>query len=124
MLVPIGQSAERIMPYVKEFSQLFGSRVILLHVNAGAEDAGTRNQIRDRLNELARELQLDGVPVEVLEREGDPAYEILESCRQENTGIIAITTHRTSGMTRWALGGVTEKVLRSGTTPMLVVCHP
>ena len=35
--------------------------------------------------------------------------------------LVAMSTHGRSGLSRWALGSVTDKVLRSGKVPVLVV---
>jgi nucleotide-binding universal stress UspA family protein len=121
ILVPIVHFHFKIMPHVREVARLFGSRVAIVHVVEPGEDASTRDQAQAEIRTLVNELKENGIPTEVLERKGDPAHEILEACRQEQAGLIAITTHGRHGPTRWALGSVTEKVLRSSPVPLLVV---
>ncbi|HLY72981.1 MAG TPA: universal stress protein, partial [Planctomycetota bacterium] len=62
-----------------------------------------------------------GVTVDPLMKMGDPAREILEVCQAEKADLIAMTTHARVGPTRWMMGSVTEKVLRSSSVPLLVV---
>jgi nucleotide-binding universal stress UspA family protein len=51
----------------------------------------------------------------------DPAAEILGVSDELQIDLIAISTHGRSGMTRWALGSVADRVIRAGTTPVLVI---
>ena len=51
----------------------------------------------------------------------DPASEILDTSRGQKADLIAMTTHARSGVSRWMLGSVTEKVLRGAGVPLLVV---
>jgi nucleotide-binding universal stress UspA family protein len=52
---------------------------------------------------------------------GDPASAIIDTARAEQIDLIVMSTHGYSGMTRWVLGSVTEKVLRSASCPVLAV---
>ena len=52
---------------------------------------------------------------------GDPASAILEHAFEAGVDLIAMATHGRSGLKRWALGSVTERVLRASPVPMLVV---
>lgn len=121
ILVPIAQFHLRILGYVRELAILFGSRVTLLHVVEPDEDVSTRDRARAELRAVQGDLEAAGIPTESRERQGDPALEILECAREEESGIIAMTTHARSGPSRWAVGSVTEKVLKSALVPMLVV---
>jgi nucleotide-binding universal stress UspA family protein len=46
---------------------------------------------------------------------------IIETAAADKGTLITMATHGRSGMNRWLLGSVTEKVLRGGTNPMLLV---
>ena len=43
-----------------------------------------------------------------------------EAARQ-SVDLVVIATHGYSGLKRWALGSVTDKVLHAATTPLLLV---
>ena len=46
---------------------------------------------------------------------------IIETAAADKGTLITMATHGRSGMNRWLLGSVAEKVLRGGTNPMLLV---
>ena len=52
---------------------------------------------------------------------GNAADEILKAAEEIDASFIGMSTHGRSGISRWALGSVTERVLRAGTRPILVV---
>jgi nucleotide-binding universal stress UspA family protein len=121
ILVPVIPFHLRILPYVREFAALFGSRVTLLHVVEPGADPRTRTQALEEMNLVVRDFRQAGIPTESRERSGEPAVEILEAAGEEGADLIAITTHKSHGAVRWALGSVTEKVVRAATVPILVV---
>jgi nucleotide-binding universal stress UspA family protein len=45
----------------------------------------------------------------------------VSAARDTGADLVAMTTHGRSGVGRWVLGSVTEKVLRAAETPLLVV---
>ena len=52
---------------------------------------------------------------------GDIASTIVDLAIAEDVDLITMTTHGYSGITRWMLGSVTERVLRNAPCPVLVV---
>ncbi len=52
---------------------------------------------------------------------GDVAGAIVDTAYTEQPDLIMMSTHGYSGLTRWVLGSVTEKVLRSAPCPVLAV---
>ncbi len=52
---------------------------------------------------------------------GNAAEEIIKAANEINASLIAISTHGSSGLTRWAFGSVTDKVLRGANVPVLMV---
>jgi len=52
---------------------------------------------------------------------GDEASVIVETAAAENVDLIVMSTHGYSGLTRWMLGSITEKVLRAAPCPVLVM---
>lgn len=53
--------------------------------------------------------------------EGDPASRIVDVAEEEAIDLIVMSTHGYSGVTRWVLGSVAEKVLRYAPCPVLIV---
>lgn len=62
------------------------------------------------------------VDVEVCSDE-HPAQRILETARQRGADLVALATHGHSGMRRWFVGSVADKVIRAADLPVLVY-HP
>ncbi len=52
---------------------------------------------------------------------GTAAQVIIEKAAADKSTLIAMTTHGRSGLNRWLLGSVAEKVLRATTNPLLLV---
>ena len=52
---------------------------------------------------------------------GNPADKILEISKQDDIDLIAMSTHGRSGIGRWLLGSVTEKVVRHSDIPVLLL---
>lgn len=51
----------------------------------------------------------------------NPAEEIIKAEKELGCDLVAMSTHGRSGLSRWAFGSVTDKVLRGGTVPVLLV---
>lgn len=49
------------------------------------------------------------------------AASIIKAEVETNADLVAMSTHGRRGLTRWAFGSVTEKVLRGGNVPVLMV---
>ena len=52
---------------------------------------------------------------------GNPASEILEYAKKNNVDIIIMTSHGRSGISKWLLGSVADKVSHHATIPVLIV---
>jgi nucleotide-binding universal stress UspA family protein len=62
---------------------------------------------------------LTGVTASVIE--GDPASEIIDLAASAPHNLIAMSTHGRSGVGRWALGSVAEKVIQHSRAPVLLI---
>ena len=52
---------------------------------------------------------------------GEPAQEIVDTAANEHADLIVMATHGYTGVRRWVLGSVADKVLHVSTTPLLLV---
>ena len=59
--------------------------------------------------------------VVVVDDNTSSAEEIIKAEADLDVDLIAMSTHGRRGISRWAFGSVTEKVLRGGSVPVLVV---
>ena len=143
ILVPVDGSptSMSIVTPAEHLAQLYGSEILVVHVRTplvpaspvlpGMEAALPLVQphpppaAEDESTEKAAErFRQAGLSVRRLSLEGDPASEILDLSETENVDLIALGTHGRSGLSRWALGSVAERVLRSATVPLLLIRTP
>ena len=73
------------------------------------------------LEGVAGTLGLQGARVRTVTREGNAAEVILDVAEEEKASLIALSTHGRSGLARWALGSIAEKILRASRVPVLAV---
>jgi nucleotide-binding universal stress UspA family protein len=74
------------------------------------------------LDKIARGLTNKGIKVQTMVAFGHAAEEIVKAARDTKVNLIAMSTHSRKGFIRWAIGSVTDKVLRlEGKIPVLAV---
>lgn len=73
------------------------------------------------LDRVAGDLRSQGLTVEVEVGSGDRAAAIIEAAHHTRSGLVAMSTHGRHGLGRWALGSVTDAVLRHAEVPVLAV---
>jgi nucleotide-binding universal stress UspA family protein len=73
------------------------------------------------IEEMGREV---GVSVNTVLLQGYPAQEILNFAEKNEIDLIVMGTHGNTGIDRFLLGGVTEKVVRHANVEVLVVRAP
>ena len=148
ILIPLDGSkiGEAALPYVEELVSKLSPRVkvelTLLQVvsfltrYAVAGEAATpifytekemeqiQQEARDYLNRVGEGIRSKRVSVEIRVGIGSAADEIIKAADEINVDLIAMSTHGRSGISRWAFGSVTDRVLRGGHKPVLVVRVP
>jgi nucleotide-binding universal stress UspA family protein len=75
---------------------------------------------KNYLNKLAGQLEEEGMSVKTVITHGMPADDILNYATKNKVGLIIMSTHGRSGISRWLFGSVAEKVIRHSTVPVLV----
>jgi nucleotide-binding universal stress UspA family protein len=73
------------------------------------------------LENLAVQLQQAGLHVTTVLREGAADENIVAYAKEQEIDLIVMSTHGHSGFKRFLLGSVTDRVIRAGQTPVLVV---
>ena len=76
------------------------------------------------LDNVAADLRNSGINVFTEVVEGTPAEAILDYAKKKNVDLIIMSTHGRSGVVRWAMGSVTDKVMRHAVVPVLAVASP
>jgi len=137
ILVPLdgSPSAEKVLPYARALAHRLALPVDLLAVVDIVEMARSISAAEGLIiNQLAEDEEqrsaayLDGiarsfaaVPVHCLVTTGHAANSIVESAASDPDTLIAMATHGRSGVDRFLLGSVAEKVLRGETNSLLLV---
>jgi len=135
ILVPLDGSdrAELALPFAEELAAKLGSEIILLCVSdsAEAEDYAKHEiyleQITEVVKRAAKKLLTNPeqkVSIQSAVTIGLPAQEIVDYAEQVAVSLIIMATHGRTGVSRWALGSVAEKVMRASTRPVLLVRVP
>lgn len=86
--------------------------IILREARAGAQEY---------ISKLADDLNKAGLTVRGVVAIGSPADEIMDYATENKVDLIIMSTHGRSGVTRWFMGSVADKVIRHSTVPVLVV---
>ncbi len=84
----------------------------------------SRQQARDYLDAVRQRLSGSGVAIETHLRDRRPAEAILELAAELDASMIVMATHGRGGLTRWALGSVADRLLRSADRPVLLIREP
>ena len=118
------------LPHALGLSRRYEAQLTLLAVDEDPAlyelDAETLNEWKERklqLDSLARRLQEAGWPAQVLTVPGVASDEILQRAQDPETTLV-MSSHGRSGVTRFLLGSVTDRVVRNSRCPALVVRCP
>lgn len=85
-----------------------------------AEEAAAGDYVRAKRDQLGER----GLNVRSIVAFGAAAEVILRIAKDESADLIAMTTHGRSGIARWVMGSVADKVLRNSRVPLLLVRPP
>jgi nucleotide-binding universal stress UspA family protein len=142
IIVPLDGStwSETAIPRAVEIARVHDAEVVLLHVYqskagdyagqwalAGQQEIAdqTYEQMRDQLVALRNRLRAEGLSArEVLIRSTSPAQAICDFVNAEDgISLIVMSTHGRTGLARWLVGSVAQKVLKDARCPVTLV-HP
>lgn len=76
------------------------------------------------LDNLAEKLKVEGLNAQPLVVEGEPAEVILDYAAKNKVDLIIMSGHGRSGVTRWVLGSVADRVVRNSPAPVLIAPPP
>jgi nucleotide-binding universal stress UspA family protein len=138
VIVPLDGStlAEQVLPFVVELAKKINLSLALMRAYAllpaiSAEDYGFYSadlldhleaEARDYLAGKVNEVKQKGVEnVTSVVNTGYGAEEIITLGRHTPDNFIAMSTHGRSGIQRWVLGSVTDRVVRHSGDPVLII---
>ena len=123
ILVPLDGSklAEQVIPYARLLANACGAAVTLLRVSGPDVQLpfSSKQATSDYLNYTAASLQ--PLPVDSVEKIGNPAEVIVDVAKDDADCLIAMATHGVTGPGRWFLGSIASKVVQSAANPLLLI---
>ena len=143
IIVPLDGSelAESVLPTVAELAKCLDAEVVLgrayelaASTYYGNEDylpkydeilRALKQEVESYLHQKSAALKASGVSkASWVALEGSGAEEIVRYANGHPDVLLAMCTHGRTGVTRWTLGSVTEKVVRHSNKPVLVLHAP
>jgi len=141
ILVPLDGSelGEVAIPYAEALAQVLGAEIVLFQAftpptlegayRYSSIPATTLKEAEEHIREstmayldsLGKAFRKKGLTISSVVRSGSAADQILEYAEANQIDLIAMSTHGRSGIGRWVLGSVTDKVLHAGDTAVLTV---
>lgn len=124
------ECAENVLPPVEKLASKLNANLALLRVVSASTFPGvdpTEAEVKvvreaeTYLQKVEDRLKAKGFKVDSHVRYGNDAEEILEHAAQNDVDLIAMTTHGRSGVKRFLLGSVAEKVLRHSPKPIFLI---
>ena len=80
-----------------------------------------REQAEEYLSEVRSRIEAEGVKVETVIKPGKAAVEICKYAERDDVALVILGTHGMGGIVNWAIGSVTDKVVRHSPKPVLVL---
>lgn len=121
IIVPLDGSelSEDILPHAIALAKALEAKVCL--VRAKPDDKDDADE-REHLARLSKRVRDEGVAeVEEVVLSGDPATAIVDLTHEYPDALVAMTTHGRSGLGRWLMGSVADRVVRHAAGPVLVL---
>lgn len=136
ILLPLDGSplAEQALPHAIALAERFHSELILLRVliplprppttaEASIQRAAEEASIfaREYLDRVAAGVQERGITVHTITIGGRPHWQIPQYAETNQVDLIVMCTRGQSGLSRWLLGSVSDRVVRGANVPVLMV---
>ena len=136
ILLPLDGSplAEQALPHAIALAEHYHSELILMRVliplpspptttEAALQRATEEMAIlaREYLDRVAADVQEHGIPVQMVTIGGRPHYQIIQYAETNQVDLIVMCTRGQSGLSRWLLGSVSDRVVRGANVPVLMV---
>ena len=136
ILLPLDGSplAEQALPHAIAIAERFQSELILLQVLVPLPRAPTTTEatvlraeeataalVREYLKRVAASVQEPSITVQVITIEGRPHFQILQYAETNQVDMIVMCSRGQSGLSRWMVGSVADRVMRGANVPVLLV---
>lgn len=131
--------ARAALKYAAAFAREGRGRVVIFSVQSGTVPANLMTlpdrvfeepdkrwlqQLRAEVKALLADPLLDGLEVEPVIIEGEPAPEIARAAHQFETDLVTIVTHGRRGLSRALWGSTAEEIIAEAPCPVLIIRPP
>ena len=126
--------AEQAAPHAVVHAKCFGAELTLMKVLTplprspgvsqaaiGRAEKATEELAREYLESIAAPIREQGIPVQVVVISGSPYEEIVRFAEENQVKLLVMSTRGHSGVSRWLLGSMADRVVRGATVPVLLV---
>lgn len=134
VLVPLDGSelAEQAIPYAIELAKRLNVHIELLRVVRYQMGAGfglyvedpsgmLEEAVKSYLSEIEKQVREKGVQTSANVLWGFPGARVVDAAQAEPGTIVVMSSHGRSGVGRWVLGSIADKIVRSADVPVLIV---
>ncbi len=136
ILLPLDGSAmaEQALPYATAQAEQFAALLILLWVleplphvrgmsvaDIDSFKRQTSERAQEYLDRVVANIREEGISVQAANVEGRPNVTILQFAEKNQVDLIVICSRGRSGLSRWLMGSVADRVVRGATVPVLLV---
>ena len=131
--------ARSALKYAAAFARRGGGRVVLFSVQSAIVPANLMTlpervlqdqdtqwllQLRHEVADLLRDPLFDGLEVEPVIVEGEPAAEIANAVRDYRIDLVTVVTHGRRGLARALFGSTAEEIIAEAPCPVLTIRPP
>ena len=126
--------AEQALPHAIAHAERFEGELVLLRVleplrlRSGLSPVAierteerTRRLVQEYLESIAARVEEQGVPVRAVTVDGRSHQEIIRFAESNQIDLIVISSRGASGLSRWLMGSVADRVVRGARMPVLLV---
>jgi nucleotide-binding universal stress UspA family protein len=132
--VDLSDQSERIADHAAELAETYDAKLTLMHVVEQAayptvygvdpitpELPNVEARAREALDELAARLDDRELHVDTVITTGYAARDIVDFIEEENVNLVVMATHGRTGLKRFVIGSVAEKVVRTAPCPVFTL---
>jgi nucleotide-binding universal stress UspA family protein len=123
ILIPLdgSRTAEAVLPYIKYLTSRFNSETEVLGVGIGNRNRRVNRLLNEYIDNTVSNLKAAEIEAEAVIIYGSAADKILNYSKQNDIDLILMATHGRSGVKRWWMGSIAEKIISRSITPILLV---
>ncbi|GAB3685762.1 universal stress protein [Salinarchaeum chitinilyticum] len=125
------ESADAALDHALDIAAQYDAELHVLHVvSAAYAEAGPGHATaieameqhgEETFDRIAERVEAAGVRLTTEQRHGEPHTSIVEYANEAGVDLVVMGTHGRTGLQRYLLGSVTEKVVRTSDVPVLTV---